>query len=85
MVRQAREMVASGELGTLRVVHAAYVQDWLTLPIDHDGHKQAEWRTDPARAGAGVLWLRPGAPVGVSAAALRRSPPEPAGSIKKRG
>lgn len=52
MVRQAREMVASGELGTLRVVHAAYVQDWLTLPIEHDGHKQAEWRTDPVRAGA---------------------------------
>ncbi|HEX4767348.1 MAG TPA: Gfo/Idh/MocA family oxidoreductase [Lichenihabitans sp.] len=52
MVRQAREMVAAGELGTLRVVHAAYIQDWLTLPIDRDGHKQAEWRTDPARAGA---------------------------------
>lgn len=52
MVRQGREMVASGELGTLRVVHAAYVQDWLTLPIEHDGHKQAEWRTDPVRAGA---------------------------------
>ncbi len=52
MVRQAQEMVASGELGTLRIVHAAYVQDWLTLPIDHHGHKQAEWRTDPARAGA---------------------------------
>ncbi len=52
MVRQAREMVAAGELGTLRLVHAAYFQDWLTLPIDEDGHKQAEWRTDPARAGA---------------------------------
>jgi predicted dehydrogenase len=52
MVRQAREMIASGELGTLRVVHAAYVQDWLTQPIDADGQKQAEWRTDPARAGA---------------------------------
>jgi len=52
MVRQAREMIAAGDLGTLRVVHAAYIQDWLTLPIDRDGHKQAEWRTDPARAGA---------------------------------
>ena len=52
MVRQAREMIAAGELGPLRVVHAAYIQDWLTLPIDKDGHKQAEWRTDPARAGA---------------------------------
>jgi predicted dehydrogenase len=52
MVRQAREMIEAGELGDIRVVHAAYVQDWLTMPIDADGHKQAEWRTDPGRAGA---------------------------------
>ena len=52
MVRQAREMIAAGELGDLRVVHAEYIQDWLTNPIDADGQKQAEWRTDPARAGA---------------------------------
>jgi predicted dehydrogenase len=52
MVRQAREMIAAGELGDLRVVHAAYIQDWLTNPIDADGQKQAEWRTDPARAGS---------------------------------
>jgi len=51
MVRQAREMIAAGELGELRIVHASYIQDWLTLPIDADGQKQAEWRTDPARAG----------------------------------
>ena len=52
MVRQAREMIAAGEIGEIRVVHAAYIQDWLTQPIDAGGHKQAEWRTDPARAGA---------------------------------
>lgn len=52
MVRQAREMVAAGEIGDVRVVHAAYIQDWLTQAIDSDGQKQAEWRTDPARAGA---------------------------------
>jgi predicted dehydrogenase len=52
MVRQAREMIAAGDLGAIRVVHAAYIQDWLTKPIDADGQKQAEWRTDPARAGA---------------------------------
>jgi predicted dehydrogenase len=51
MVRQAREMIAAGELGKLRIVHAAYIQDWLTQPIDAEGQKQAEWRTDPARAG----------------------------------
>src|SRR5271165_7112084 len=52
MVRQAREMIEGGALGEIRVAHAAYVQDWLTLPIDADGQKQAEWRTDPSRAGA---------------------------------
>ncbi len=55
MVRQAREMVAAGELGRLVSVHAAYTQDWLTLPIDADGQKQAEWRTDPARAGQSAV------------------------------
>jgi predicted dehydrogenase len=30
MIRQARAMVAEGLLGTIRVVQAEYVQDWLT-------------------------------------------------------
>lgn len=51
MVRHARELVASGALGKVRIVRAEYIQDWLTNPIDADGQKQAEWRTDPARAG----------------------------------
>ncbi len=55
MVRQAREMVAAGELGRLVSVHASYIQDWLTLPIDAEGQKQAEWRTDPARAGQSAV------------------------------
>ena len=55
MVRQAREMVAAGELGRLVAVHASYLQDWLTQPIDADGQKQAEWRTDPARAGQSAV------------------------------
>ena len=50
MVRQARAMIANGELGTIRVVQAEYAQDWLTVQQDF---KQAEWRTDPARSGAG--------------------------------
>ncbi|MFT3972572.1 MAG: Gfo/Idh/MocA family oxidoreductase [Amaricoccus sp.] len=50
MVRQAREMVAAGNLGTLRVVQVEYAQDWLT---EATTGKQAEWRTDPARTGAG--------------------------------
>ena len=50
MVRQAREMVAARALGRLVSVHASYIQDWLTRPIDAEGQKQAEWRTDPSRA-----------------------------------
>jgi predicted dehydrogenase len=56
MVRQAREMVQAGELGPIRLVQVEYVQDWLTTPLEKTGHKQAEWRTDPARSGpAGSL------------------------------
>jgi predicted dehydrogenase len=51
MVRQARQMVREGALGDLRIVRAEYIQDWLTNPIDAEGQKQAEWRTDPKRAG----------------------------------
>ena len=53
MVRQAREMIAAGELGTIRVVQVEYVQDWLTTKLEDTGQKQAAWRVDPARAGAG--------------------------------
>ncbi|THH34894.1 Gfo/Idh/MocA family oxidoreductase [Aliishimia ponticola] len=53
MIRQAREMVAAGDLGDIRIVQAEYPQDWLTSPMESEGVKQAEWRTDPARSGAG--------------------------------
>lgn len=53
MVRQARSMVEAGDLGEIRVVQAEYPQDWLTTPLENEGLKQAEWRTDPARSGAG--------------------------------
>lgn len=53
MIRQAREMVAGGMLGDLRLVQAEYVQDWLTEAVEATGQKQADWRTDPARSGAG--------------------------------
>lgn len=50
MVRQAREMVANGALGKVRVVQVEYPQDWLT---QEETFKQAEWRTDPAMSGVG--------------------------------
>lgn len=53
MVRQAREMVAKGQLGDIRVVQAEYPQDWLTEAIEASGQKQASWRVDPKQSGAG--------------------------------
>jgi len=53
LVRQAREMVTAGELGSIRLVQVEYVQDWLSTPLERTGQKQAEWRTDPARSGPG--------------------------------
>ena len=50
MVRHAREMVAQGDLGAIRVVQVEYPQDWLTIEQDF---KQANWRTDPNQSGAG--------------------------------
>ena len=53
MVRQAREMVAAGLLGQIRVVQVEYAQDWLTEAVEQTGAKQAVWRTDPKQSGAG--------------------------------
>jgi len=55
MVRQAREMVAKGELGQIRLVQAEYPQDWLTEDIEKSGQKQAAWRTDPKQSGGGAI------------------------------
>lgn len=53
MVRQARAMIANGELGNLRVVQVEYAQDWLTEAVEATGAKGAVWRTDPAQSGLG--------------------------------
>ena len=53
MIRQAKAMVAAGELGEIRVVQGEYPQDWLTTALEKTGQKQASWRTDPKRSGAG--------------------------------
>ncbi|MEL7091588.1 MAG: Gfo/Idh/MocA family oxidoreductase, partial [Pseudomonadota bacterium] len=50
MVRQAREMVAAGEIGAIRVVQVEYPQGWLATDFEN---KQSAWRTDPAQAGLG--------------------------------
>jgi predicted dehydrogenase len=53
MIRQAQAMIAADDIGKVRVVQVEYSQDWLTKASENDGLKQAEWRTDPARSGAG--------------------------------
>jgi predicted dehydrogenase len=52
LVRHARQMVREGALGELRKVLVEYHQDWLMTRLELEGNKQAEWRTDPKRAGA---------------------------------
>jgi predicted dehydrogenase len=53
MIRQARQMIERGALGQIRVVQGEYAQDWLSENLEESGQKQAAWRTDPAKAGAG--------------------------------
>jgi predicted dehydrogenase len=52
MVREAREMVRSGRLGEIRKVVVEYNQGWLSAQLEHEGNKQAAWRSDPAMSGA---------------------------------
>lgn len=53
LVEEARARVARGDFGRIRLIQVEYSQGWLSAPIDAGGNKQAEWRTDPARAGLG--------------------------------
>ena len=53
MIRQAQAMVQAGELGDIRLVQGEYPQDWLATDLEKTGQKQAAWRTDPKRSGAG--------------------------------
>ena len=53
LVKQARAMVANGDLGKIRKVQVQYLQGWLSTAIEVTGHKQAVWRVDPKRSGIG--------------------------------
>lgn len=52
LVRQAREMILSGELGEIQAVRACYIQGWLRTRLEESDQKQAAWRTDPSKSGA---------------------------------
>ena len=54
MVREAREVVARGDLGAVRKVVVEYSQGWLSQPLERDeANKQASWRADPKQSGVG--------------------------------
>ncbi len=56
MIKQARQMVQAGVLGTIRKVYVEYPQGWLSSFLEGSDHKQASWRTDPTRSGiAGAM------------------------------
>lgn len=51
LVRQAREMILSGELGEIQAVRSSYIQGWLRTRLEEQSQKQAAWRTDPSQSG----------------------------------
>ena len=53
LVKQVRALIASGRIGTVRKIYVEYPQGWLSTDLERGGQKQASWRTDPARSGAG--------------------------------
>ena len=53
MVREAREIVRRGGLGSVRKVVVEYAQGWLSRPLEQGADKQAGWRADPAQSGVG--------------------------------
>ena len=52
LVKEARQLVASGKLGKIRKVVVEYPQGWLATKVEDSGQKQASWRTDPSKSGA---------------------------------
>jgi predicted dehydrogenase len=56
MIKQAKQMIAAGEIGTVRKVYVNYVQGWLHSMLEADDQKQAVWRTNPMQSGiAGAM------------------------------
>ena len=53
LVREARLMARGGKLGKIRKAVVEYSQGWLSTSLEATGHKQAAWRSDPARSGLG--------------------------------
>lgn len=55
LVREARSRILAGELGEIRYIEVEYLQQWLATRLEETENKQASWRTDPQKAGAGCI------------------------------
>ncbi|MDT3253381.1 Gfo/Idh/MocA family oxidoreductase [Serratia sp. root2] len=55
LVREARSRVLAGELGEVRFIEVEYLQEWLAQPLELTDNKQAGWRAQPEKAGAGCI------------------------------
>lgn len=53
LVKHARQMVSTGQLGKIRKVFVEYPQGWLSTLLEGTGNQQASWRTDPKQSGMG--------------------------------
>jgi predicted dehydrogenase len=51
MVKEAKQVVASGKIGKIRKIYVEYPQGWLSEFLEETGNKQASWRTDPGKSG----------------------------------
>ena len=52
MVKEARELIKTGALGSIRRVIVEYIHGWLAERLETQGNKQAIWRTDPKFSGS---------------------------------
>jgi len=53
LIRHARQLFKGGELGKVHKVIVEYLQDFLMVPHEKLGQKQAAWRVDPKQSGIG--------------------------------
>ncbi|WP_340103170.1 Gfo/Idh/MocA family protein [Rhodohalobacter sp. 8-1] len=53
MIKEAKHRIAAGQIGDLRKIYVEYPQGWLASSLENEGNKQASWRTDPEKSGAG--------------------------------
>lgn len=51
LIKEARQRVLAGELGTVRKIVVDYPQGWLADRQEDEDNKQAAWRLDPAQTG----------------------------------